>query len=95
MIVGMCDVAVSALILSVIGRSKGAATKFAVLGGITNLSEVYTTFASGWTHDRWGTATMLFIESGVSLISIVAAAWFLRRSKLVNTNRQLQVNEAD
>lgn len=95
MIVGMCDVAVSALILSVIGRSKGAATKFAVLGGITNASEVYTTFASGWTHDRWSTATMFFIESGVSLISIVAAAWFLRRSKLVETNSQVQVEAID
>ncbi len=68
----MCDVALSALVLSVIGRSKGAATKFAVFGGMGNVSEIYMTTASGWTHDHWITATMLLIEAGVSLASIAA-----------------------
>lgn len=83
MMVGMCDVALSALVLSLIGRSKAAATKFAIFGGMGNVSEIYMTMTSGWTHDRWTTATMLMVEAVLGLFSIAIAAWFLRRFRAV------------
>jgi MFS transporter, PAT family, beta-lactamase induction signal transducer AmpG len=79
MIVGMCDVALSALSLSVIGRSKAAATKYTVLAGMGNVSEIYMTVMSGWTHDHWSTTRMFVTEAVLGLVSISVAAWLLRR----------------
>ena len=78
LVVSMCDVALSALTLSVIGRS-AAATKYTVLAGLGNVPEVYMTVTSGWIHDRWSTATMLIVESIVALLFISAAALLLKQ----------------
>ena len=95
MMVGMCDVALSALVLNVIGCSKAAATKFSVFGGMGNVSEIYMTMTSGWTHDRWSTATMLIVEAVLGLVSIAFAAWFLRRSNISENTAATQVATAD
>ena len=94
MMVGMCDVALSALVLSLIGRSKAAATKFAIFGGMGNVSEIYMTMTSGWTHDRWNTGTMLIVEAALGLISIAIAAWFLRRFSPVENTAALRAASA-
>lgn len=75
--IGMSDAALSALILSVIGRS-AAATKFAVLAALSNVGELYMTVSSGWIHDNWGATTMLLVESVAALVCIVMAALVLR-----------------
>src|SRR5262249_22495597 len=56
--IGMADAALSALILSVIGRS-ATATKYTVLAALGNIGELYMTVTSGWIHDRWSTEMML------------------------------------
>jgi MFS family permease len=94
MTVGMCDVALTALGLNVIGRSKAAATKFAVFAGMGNVPEIYMTITSGWTHDHWNTAIMLIAEAVVGLVSIAIAAWLLRGSLTENTDTP-QVATAD
>ena len=94
MVVGMCDVALTALALNVIGRSKAAATKFAVFAGMGNVPEIYMTITSGWTHDRWNTAIMLITEAVLGLVSIAIAAWLLRGSRTENTDTP-QVATAD
>jgi MFS family permease len=88
-VVSMCDVALSALTLSVIGRS-AAATKNTVLAGLGNVSEVYMTVTSGWMHDRWGTPTMLMTESIAALLFIGGAALLLNRR---GGNQQALANE--
>jgi len=76
--IGMADAALSALILSVIGRS-AAATKYTVLAALGNIGELYMTVASGWMHDRWSTAMMLIVESVSALVCIGVAALVLKR----------------
>ncbi len=78
LVVSMCDVALSALTLSVIGRS-AAATKYTFFAGLGNVSEVYMTVTSGWIHDRWSTATMLMVESVAALLFISAAGLVLNK----------------
>jgi hypothetical protein len=74
----MADAALSALILSVIGRS-AAATKYTVLAALGNVGELYMTVTSGWIHDRWSMEMMLIAESVVGLGCIVIAALVLKR----------------
>ncbi len=76
--IGMSDAALSALILSVIGRS-AAATKYTVLAALSNIGELYMTVTSGWIHDRWSTAIMLIVESVAALLCIGVAAVVLQR----------------
>ena len=80
LVISMCDVALSALTLSVIGRS-AAATKYTVFAGIGNVSEVYMTVTSGWIHDRWSTATMLMVESVAAMLCIGVAALILNKHR--------------
>ena len=95
MMVGMCDVALSALVLNLIGHSKAAATKYSVFAGMGNVSEIYMTMTSGWTHDRWSTTTMLVIEAVLGLVSISIAAWLLRGSRRAEDTDAIQVATAD
>jgi MFS family permease len=74
---GMSDAALSALILSVIGRS-AAATKYTVLAAMGNIGDLYTTVASGWLHDRWSSSIMLIVESVAGLLCIGVAALALK-----------------
>src|SRR5215471_16857912 len=76
--IGMADAALSALILSVIGRS-AAATKYTVLAALSNIGELYMTVTSGWIHDRWSTEMMLIAESVSALVCIVVATVVLKR----------------
>lgn len=82
---GMSDAALSALTLSVIGRS-AAATKFTVLAALGNIPEVYMTSVSGWVHDNWSTATMLLVESGIALVCLGGAALWLKRYNRADTS---------
>lgn len=76
---GMSDAALSALVLSVIGRS-AAATKFTILAALGNIPEVYMTVVSGRIHDSQNTAIMLLVEAALALLCLGAAALWLRRS---------------
>jgi hypothetical protein len=75
---GMCSAALIALIVSVVGRS-AAATKVAVLGALGNAPVLYMTVVSGRIHDRWGTITMLLVESVAALVCIGVVALLLKR----------------
>jgi MFS family permease len=88
--IGMADTALSALILSVIGRS-AAATKYTVLVALGNIGELYMTMASGWMHDRWGTVMMLIVESVSVLACIGVAAVVLKRFGETAKSQQSQV----
>jgi MFS family permease len=72
----MCDVAFSALVLSVIGRTAGA-TKFTIFAALSTVPEVYMTAASGWVHDRWNVGTMLIAEAAAAFVFIAAGAVLL------------------
>ena len=74
----MCSAALVALIVSVVGRS-AAATKVAVLGALGNAPVLYMTVVSGRIHDRWGTMTMLLVESVAALVCIGVVALLLKR----------------
>ena len=76
---GMSDAALSALVLTVIGRS-AAATKFTIFAALGNIPEVYMTVVSGRIHDSWNSAVMLLLEAGVALLCLGVAAFWLRRS---------------
>jgi len=90
LVVSMCDVALSALTLSVIGRST-AATKYTFLAGLGNVPEVYMTVTSGWVHDRWNTSTMLMVESVAAMLCIGVAALILNKHR--GTERVLANSE--
>jgi MFS transporter, PAT family, beta-lactamase induction signal transducer AmpG len=72
----MCDVALSALVLSVIGRTAGA-TKFTMFAALGTVPEVYMTAGSGWAHDRWNAETMLIAEAAAAFVFITAGAVLL------------------
>jgi MFS transporter, PAT family, beta-lactamase induction signal transducer AmpG len=79
LLIGMGDVALTAVVLQVIGRD-AAATKYTLLFGLANVPDLYTTKMSGWIHDRWGTTPMLGAEAIFTFLCIGLAAYALRRA---------------
>ena len=67
---GLCYAAFSAFVLEVIGRG-AAATKYNALASLSNVPIYYMTDIDGWAHDRWNSAGMFFMESGLAVVSAV------------------------
>jgi MFS family permease len=67
---GLSYAAFSAFVLEAIGKG-AAATKYNALAALSNIPIYYMTTLDGWTHDRWGSAKMLFIEAGLAMASAV------------------------
>jgi MFS transporter, PAT family, beta-lactamase induction signal transducer AmpG len=76
LLLAMGDAAFTALILSVIGI-RSAASKYALLGALGNVPDIYMTSISGVVHDAWGTARMLQLEAGLSVLCVVAAGGWI------------------
>lgn len=79
LLIGMADVALTAVVLQVIGKD-AAATKYTVLFGLANVPDLYTTKMSGWIHDRWGTTAMLRAEAVFTFVCIGLAVYAMRRA---------------
>ncbi len=78
---GVAYAAFSALVLFAIGRG-AASTKYALLSSFGNLPVIYVTAMDGWSHDRYGSAGMLYIEALAGIVAVLLAAvavWHLRR----------------
>ena len=67
---GLAYAAFSAFVLEVIGKG-AAATKYNALASLSNMPIYYMTNLDGWAHDRWNSAGMFFMESGLALLSAV------------------------
>ena len=67
---GLTYAAFSAFVLEVIGKG-AAATKYNALASLSNLPIYYMTNIDGWAHDRWNSAGMFFVESGLAVASAV------------------------
>ncbi len=77
---GVAYAAFSALVLFAIGRG-AASTKYALLSSFGNLPVIYVTALDGWSHDRFGSAGMLFFEAVAGIVCVAVAAiavWRLR-----------------
>ena len=77
MIVGICNTAFSALIVSTVGRT-AAASKCAIIAGLGNVPTSYMTALDGWVHDRSSSRGMLINEAVVCLVLIAVMAVILR-----------------
>ena len=78
---GVAYAAFSALVLFAVGRG-AASTKYALLSSFGNLPVMYVTALDGWSHDRYGSAGMLYLEALAGIVAILLAAvavWELRR----------------
>ncbi len=72
-VVGLTYAGFSGLVLEAIGRG-AAATKYSVLASLANMPIAFMTFVNGWSHERWGSAVMLF---GEALAGVAAVLLFM------------------
>jgi MFS family permease len=77
---GIAYAAFSGIILFAIGRG-AASTKYSLLSSAGNLPVVYVTALDGWTHDRFGSAGMLYIEAASGIIAVALAGIVVARLK--------------
>ncbi|MEO5717977.1 MAG: MFS transporter [Chthoniobacterales bacterium] len=72
---GVAYAAFSAIVLVAIGRG-AASTKYALLSSFGNIPVIYMTSFNSWTHDRYGTAGMLWLEAvaGIGCVALGLAA---------------------
>ena len=69
--------------LEAIGKG-AAATKYNALASLSNVPIYYMTSLDGWSHDKWNSRGMFFIESG---LAAAAAVIFLVLAKILWPNR--------
>ena len=70
----------SAVVLETIGKG-AAATKYNLMGGISNAAIIYMAFFDGWAHDKWGSNGFLYVDAASNLIGtliFVAAAFSVK-----------------
>ena len=74
--------AFSVIVLFAIGR-RAASTKYTVLFSFGSIPVIYMASFDGWTHDRFGTPGMLWMEALAGIVCVVlglvAVAWLRRR----------------
>jgi MFS family permease len=66
---GMCVASLTGMVLSLIG-DHAAATKINLFFAINTLGGLAMLRVDGFAHDRWATNGMLFVETGVGVVSI-------------------------
>lgn len=69
-VVGLTYAGFSGLVLEAIGRG-AAATKYSLLASLANMPIAFMTFANGWSHARWGSTAMLFVEAAAGVAAVV------------------------
>jgi MFS transporter, PAT family, beta-lactamase induction signal transducer AmpG len=67
---GMIYAAYAGATLETIGKG-AAATKFNLLGCVSNVGVVYMTLLDGWAQSRWGSSVMLFTEAALGIASAI------------------------
>ena len=67
---GLAYAAFSAFVLEAIGKG-AAATKYNALASLSNVPIWYMTSLDGWTHDRWNSTRMFFIEAGLAISAAI------------------------
>jgi MFS family permease len=83
-VVGLTYAGFSGLVLEAIGRG-AAATKYSLLASLANMPIALMTFVNGWSHERWGSAAMLYGEAaaGVAAVLLFLAVARLSRGGVV------------
>jgi MFS transporter, PAT family, beta-lactamase induction signal transducer AmpG len=79
-LLGFCYAGYAAVVLEVIGKG-AAATKYNVMGGISNLPIIYAAFVDGWAHDKWGSNGFLYADALLGVVGVIvfiAAALLVR-----------------
>lgn len=79
-VVGLTYAGFSGLVLEAIGRG-AAATKYSLLASLSNMPIAFMTFVNGWTHERWGSTTMLLVEAAAGVAAVVLFATVARASR--------------
>jgi MFS transporter, PAT family, beta-lactamase induction signal transducer AmpG len=67
---GMIYAAYAGATLETIGKG-AAATKFTLLGCVSNVGVVYMTLLDGWAQSHWGSSAMLFTEAALGIASAI------------------------
>ncbi|MGI8431261.1 MAG: MFS transporter [Chthoniobacterales bacterium] len=87
---GVAYASFTAVVLLAIGRG-AASTKYALLSSFGNLPVIYMTALNGWSHDRFGSAGMLYIEAGAGIVAVgfaaIAVAQMKRRAAIPHGRR--------
>jgi MFS family permease len=65
---GLAYAAFSAFVLEAIGKG-AAATKYNALASLSNTPIYYMTILDGWSHDKWNSTKMFYVESGLAVVS--------------------------
>jgi hypothetical protein len=73
LMVGAAYAGYAAIVLQAIGR-RSVATNFSLMAALSNVPIAAMTEFDGWTHDRFGTAAMLYGELAMPLLAIAAFA---------------------
>lgn len=89
--VGLCNAALTGMILEVIGEG-AAATKMNVFFAMNTLFGLAMLRVDGAAHDRWATSGMLMVEFGVGVASLAIFMWFSGR--LGGTDERVAVTAA-
>jgi MFS transporter, PAT family, beta-lactamase induction signal transducer AmpG len=69
-LLGFCYAGYAAVVLETIGKG-AAATKYNVMGGISNLPIIYMAFFDGWAHDKWGSNGFLYVDALSGVIGVI------------------------
>jgi MFS family permease len=80
---GLTYAAFSAFVLEAIGKG-AAATKYNVLASLSNAPIYFVTLIDGWSHDKWNSAKMFYVESGMAAVSALV---FLILARILWPNR--------
>jgi MFS family permease len=70
-LLGFCYAGYAAVVLETIGKG-AAATKFNVMGGMSNVPIIYMAFFDGWAHDKWGSNGFLYVDAASGVIGVIA-----------------------
>jgi MFS family permease len=65
---GLTYAAFSAFVLEAIGKG-AAATKYNALASLSNTPIYFMTIIDGWSHDKWDSTKMFYVESGLAVVS--------------------------
>lgn len=79
-VVGLTYAGFSGLVLEAIGRG-AAATKYSLLASLSNMPIAFMTFVNGWTHERWGSSAMLYVEAAAGVAAVVLFLTVARASR--------------
>jgi predicted MFS family arabinose efflux permease len=69
-LIGFCYAGYAAVVLETIGKG-AAATKYNLMGGISNLPIIYAAFADGWAHDKWGSNGFLYADALLGVAGVI------------------------